>query len=172
MPPQALFWLGGILLFFLVSATVFLVLGQRQTLRLQGELTLLNTAQQTLTALVTNLQTHMIGTEHAVPLNIALQTVLVQELTHFHTPAVDALLAKLGPPFALTEEEEAELLEAMQQREHDMGDMISENERDAAHMLPFIIKRIKREQHAMTPTTTVVLQVVSTPTPSPEAPTS
>ena len=31
-----------------------------------------------------------------IPLNLAIQQVLVKELTHYHTPVLDALMAKLG----------------------------------------------------------------------------
>ena len=80
-----------------------------------------------------------------VPISTAFQAILIKELTHFHTPVLDALLVKLGPPYALTEEEEAEMLEALKQREADMGTLISDEERDAAHILPVIMKRAKAE---------------------------
>jgi hypothetical protein len=98
--------------------------------------------------------------QQVLPITVAYQQILVKELTHFHTPDCDRLLAKLGPPFTLTASEEIQLLKALKQREDDMGDEISESERDAAHILPIIIKRIKLEQ-GEDPTTFTFFQTVS-----------
>jgi hypothetical protein len=80
-----------------------------------------------------------------VPISTAYQTILVRELTHYHTPRVDSLLEKLGPPALLTAAEEEELLCALKAREADMGDLITDQEREAAHILPVVIKRVKTE---------------------------
>jgi len=84
-----------------------------------------------------------------VPISAALQQMLIKELTHFHTPVMDALMARLGPPSTLSEEEEAKLLRLLKEREIDMGDQISDSERDAAHILPVIMKRAKAEALAL-----------------------
>ena len=84
-----------------------------------------------------------------VPISAALQAMLIKELTHFHTPRMDHLMSKLGPPSELNDVEEAELLMLLQEREADMGDLISDSERDAAHILPVIIKRAKAEALAL-----------------------
>lgn len=95
-----------------------------------------------------------------VPISTAFQAILVKELTHFHTPAMDALLRKLGPPYTLTLEEEVELAAALQQRMKDMAVEISDSERDAAQMLPLVMKRVRTEVSAFGP---VNLYMVSVP---------
>jgi len=123
--------------------------------------------QTALTSLVAELQAHMVSRVDAVTLNVALQRKLVQELTHFHTPTTDKLLAKLEP-FTLTNEEEVELLAAMKDREVDMDKEITDSERDAAHMLPYVIKRVKEEVQTPQADVPKVFQIVSTPAPPPE----
>lgn len=78
------------------------------------------------------------------PLSIAFQTVLVKELTHFHTPEMDALLEKLGPPYSLSILEEQQLDLMLKERMTNLTD-IPESEREAALMLPYIMKRVRRE---------------------------
>jgi hypothetical protein len=78
-----------------------------------------------------------------VPISAAFQAVLIKELTHFHTPVMDKLMEKLGPPFTLTEAEEKELIAALAVRAKDMGDKMSQSERNAATMLPFIMQRVR-----------------------------
>ena len=87
-----------------------------------------------------------------VPLSAAMQALLIKELTHFHTPRMDLLMSKLGPPSTLSDAEETELLVLLKEREADMGDLISDSERDAAHILPVIIKRAKAEALALADT--------------------
>jgi hypothetical protein len=103
----------------------------------------------------------------AVPLAVALQTQLVKELTHYHTPRMDALLQKLGPPVTLTAAEATELQAAILEREGDMGNQISPEERQAAHILPVVIQRAQREleQVGRGP---VLAQLVLLPQPLPE----
>lgn len=84
-------------------------------------------------------------TQSILPMNTAFQTILVRELTHYHTPVMDELLEKLGPPYTLTDAEEVQLSQALAQRTQDMGDKITEPERDAARILPYIMKRVKAE---------------------------
>lgn len=95
-------------------------------------------------------QLAIVGTQIA-PFNTAYQSMLIKQLTHYHTPVMDALMVKLGgvgvPP-TITEEEEAELIEALKQRTEDMGPEISEDERDAAEILPIVMRRVKREAEA------------------------
>lgn len=83
--------------------------------------------------------------QKVMPISTALQTILVKELTHFHTPRMDSLLSRIGPPSQLTDEEEAELTLALLERTRDMGDLISDSERDAAFILPAIMRRAKVE---------------------------
>ena len=93
-------------------------------------------------------QLAMVG-QAVMPISTAFQAILVKELTHFHTPRMDALLEKLGPPFTLTEAEEEELLLALQEREQDMGDQITPSERDAAHIFPAVMRRARMEAQAL-----------------------
>ena len=84
-----------------------------------------------------------------VPISTAFQAILVKELTHFHTPELDALLAKIGPPSALTPDEFLALATGLEARSHDMNVLISDSERDAALMLPFVMKRAQHEYQLM-----------------------
>jgi len=106
-----------------------------------------------------------------VPLSAAMQALLIKELTHFHTPTMDALMAKLGPPSTLTDAEETELLLLLKEREIDMGDLISDSERDAAHILPAVIRRAKAEALALAETQPTLQTVaVLSPMPPPDDP--
>jgi hypothetical protein len=98
----------------------------------------------------------------AVPLTVALQTQLVQELTHFHTPWLDALLQKLGPPMTLTEDEADALCVAILEQLQEISDCLSADERDAASILPVVIKRALRES-ATLGTEPVTVQLVLIP---------
>lgn len=79
------------------------------------------------------------------PINQAMQALLIRELTHLHTPELDALLAKLPPDGELTPEEFARLIELLAQRVDKLNGAIPESEREAAIILPYIIKRVKAE---------------------------
>jgi hypothetical protein len=155
MPPLALvLLLGGLIL---VSFQGALWYGQHheRAERLAAS-ALLSTTLDTVTH-----QLALVG-QQVQPITQVFQAILVKELTHFHTPTVDLLLAKLGPPFTLTEEEEVQLLEALKRREQDMGDQMTESEREAAHILPAVIKRVKREQDSASAMLTL-FQTVSIP---------
>lgn len=95
-----------------------------------------------------------------VPIATAFQAILIKELTHFHTPEMDLLLTKIGPPASLTEIEFARLIELLAQREIDLGDMISPSERDAARMLPMIMRRAIMEYDAPMYKTAMIQAVV------------
>src|SRR5678815_4707353 len=86
-----------------------------------------------------------------MPISTAFQAILIKELTHFHTPVMDALMSKIGPPFTLTAAEETELIAALEQRTQDMAAEISDSERDAAKILPLVMKRAKLEALALQP---------------------
>ena len=85
-----------------------------------------------------------------VPISTAFQAILIKELTHFHTPEMDALMAKIGPPNTLTVVEQERLAVLLNERMKDMGPLISDSERDAARILPAIMKRAKIEQNVIT----------------------
>lgn len=84
-----------------------------------------------------------------LPMSTAFQAILVKELTHFHTPEVDALLVKVGPPNVLTPAEEKELEIALEKRAREIDPLIDEAERDAARMLPMVMKRSKVESEVL-----------------------
>lgn len=100
-------------------------------------------------------------TEQAImPISTAFQAILIKQLTHYHTPELDALLAKLDP-YTLSDEEEVRFYHLLEERTRDMGSAIDESERNAAKMLPFVIKRIKEETDLASK---VALQIVVVPT--------
>ena len=84
-------------------------------------------------------------TQSVVPISAAFQAILIKQLTHFHTPDIDELLGKIGPPVLLTADEEKKLTRALKLRAADLDDTITEDERGAAVMLPYIIQRVRRE---------------------------
>lgn len=104
--------------------------------------------------------------QSVVPISTAFQAILIKELTHFHTPVMDRLMEKLGPPNLLSAEEEVALIAALEQRTKDMGSEISDSERDAASMLPLVIKRARKE--ASMPLADGTLKVVLIPEIPPE----
>jgi hypothetical protein len=79
------------------------------------------------------------------PISVAFQSMLIKELTHFHTPVMDDLMTRIGPPSTLTVEEETELAAALKERAEDPGQHIPQSEREAALMLPYVIRRAKAE---------------------------
>jgi hypothetical protein len=84
-----------------------------------------------------------------VPISTAFQAILIKELTHFHTPEMDALMVRVGPPTTLTPEEEARLAVMLKERMDDMGPDISDSERGAAMILPEVMKRARAEQQVL-----------------------
>jgi hypothetical protein len=96
-----------------------------------------------------------------VPITTAFQALLVKELTHFHTPIMDALLVKVGPPNVLTPAEELQLAALLDERARDMALSIPDSEREAAHILPCVMRRAREEQVAVEKGG--VLAVVSVP---------
>lgn len=87
--------------------------------------------------------------ERVIPISAAFQAMLIKELTHFHTPEMDALMVKIGPPNVLTAEERDRLTVLLLERAKDMNGRISELERDAAVMLPMVMKRALAEAAAL-----------------------
>jgi hypothetical protein len=87
-------------------------------------------------------------TAAVVPISTAFQAILIKELTHSHTPELDDLLAKIGPPNVLSAIEDARMRVLLKERTVDQGPLISAAERDAAIMLPLVMARAKAEQAA------------------------
>jgi len=83
--------------------------------------------------------------QQVLPLNAAFQAMLIKELTHFHTPVMDALMVKLGPPVTLTADEESQLIYELHHRSRDLADEIPQSERDAAEMLPLVMARVRAD---------------------------
>jgi hypothetical protein len=84
-----------------------------------------------------------------VPIATSFQAALIKRLTHYHEPRTDELMERLGPPSTLTPEEEAELMDRLDKRSRDMGDLISEDERNAAKILPIVIQMAKAEAEVL-----------------------
>ena len=80
-----------------------------------------------------------------VPISTAFQTVLVKQMTHYHTPVLDELMAKMLAE-TLTDADRVELAAALKEREQDMGSMIDASERGAAKLLPLIMERVVLEK--------------------------
>jgi hypothetical protein len=95
------------------------------------------------------------------PINTMMQALLVKQLTHYHTPEMDALMVKLGPPNTLSHAEEARLLVLLEERTRDMHDLITPEERDAAVILPVIMKRARAEQKSITDAAEVGARLVA-----------
>jgi hypothetical protein len=96
-----------------------------------------------------------------IPVSTAFQTMLVRELTHFHTPEMDSLMAHIGPPSTLSEEETNRLVVLLRQRASEPD--VPASERDAAYMLPAVMRRATAEALAMAeqqPTALRLLHVI------------
>ena len=96
-----------------------------------------------------------------VPFNGLMQAMLIKELTHAHTPEMDALMTKIGPPNTLTTTEEARLAVLLKERYERLDDTVPERERDAAFILPAIIRRARDEAQILTDADAMRLKLVS-----------
>jgi len=96
-----------------------------------------------------------------VPISNAFQAILIKELTHYHTPELDALLQKIGPPNTLTPEEVERMTKLLEERTGDMGPEITEQEREAAHILPFIVRRAQTEADTLNSADVLKLKLVT-----------
>lgn len=107
-----------------------------------------------LVARVTEIETqsHVLA-QAMLPVTAAFQALLVKELTHYHTPEMDALMVKLGPPLTLTEPEAERLAMLLEQRTRDVSAEITASERDAALMMPAVMRRVRAETLAPPPPT-------------------
>jgi hypothetical protein len=83
--------------------------------------------------------------QQMVPIATAMTAMFVKELTHFHTPELDALMVKVGPPNTLTAAEVDRMSVLLEERARDMGPLITASERDAAIMLLPMIRRSQAE---------------------------
>jgi hypothetical protein len=74
----------------------------------------------------------------------AFQAQLIEKLTHHHTPVIDALMAKVGPPNVLTQKEDRALTDELIKRASDPA--IDDEERLAAVLLPGVMVLVKMDQ--------------------------
>jgi hypothetical protein len=126
--------------------------------------------QKTLLVRIGNLErdAEIIRNRPAQSLWAAVQAVVVPELVHAHAPVMDALLAKLGPPFSLTVAEERELDQLLYERIIATDDtLISDRERASARLLRDIMPRV-REELDLNPEV-AVLPVLAVPKPREDA---
>jgi len=87
-----------------------------------------------------------ISSQTLTPIITAFQGILVKQLTHAGKPEMDFLMVKIGPPNVLSDEERARLMEMLHERTTDMGIEITASERDAAVILPIVMKMADTEQ--------------------------
>lgn len=85
-----------------------------------------------------------------VPFSTAFQQILVAQLTHSHTPRLDWLLKKIGPPITLTADEEKEMYDLLAIRQTELNGLIDQEEREAALILPYVMRRARAEQENAT----------------------
>ena len=97
----------------------------------------------------------------ASPLSEVVRDAIIKELTHLHTPELDALLEKVKSD-TLSPDDERSLLRLLKDRAEEPNHLVGAGERDAAIMLPPILRRIKQEKEAISPTETE-LRIVSVP---------
>lgn len=99
----------------------------------------------------------------AIPIEAAMQAMLIHKLTNPHTQDADALLKKLTDR-TLTVEDAAKFAQAMLDRQTDMG--VSEAQRLAARILPDMIRlrEIAEEEQADGEVKTVMVTVPKTET--------
>jgi hypothetical protein len=100
-------------------------------------------------------------TQQVIPFNALMQSILIKELTHYHTPELDALMLKIGPPSTLTDAEQARMTELLEERTRDMGPEISARERGAAAILPEVILRAKAELEQLKDAEAMKLKLVT-----------
>lgn len=95
----------------------------------------------------------------SIPVQAAFQAMLIAKLTHMHTPEVDDLLKKLGPPVTITEEEMEELRKALEERKIAVDERIDEEERIAARILLDVamLNRIESERQAAAKTEIILV---------------
>ena len=101
------------------------------------------TRNESLQVRIHELEKQMVGVNAAVaPISQVFQQILIKELTHFHTPELDALMARVGPPTTLSVLETKRLEVLLRERSLDMAEEMTAMERDAAVMLPMVMRRV------------------------------
>jgi hypothetical protein len=135
---------GLVILTAMLSFATALYLGRRREQRQRRELEL--AAHQKVLDRLAEVEGKLaLVNQSVIPLNLAMQAMLIKELTHYHTPEMDGLMEKIGPPNTLEPSEEVRLGQLLTERTKDMGPTISPSERDAAFILPAVMRRAKVE---------------------------
>jgi hypothetical protein len=99
-------------------------------------------------------------TQQVSPLWTAAQAILIKQMTHYHAPEMDELMRKVGPPFTLSADEEHRLYVLLEERTRDVDGMIDSSERDAAAMLPLVIRRVREELNLKAQDTQILVVAV------------
>ena len=120
--------------------------------------------QRTLVRLAELEQKLALVNQAVIPISTAFQAILIKELTHAHTPEMDALLVKIGPPNTLTEEEEARLTVMLRERYSQDDPSVPDAERDAAFILPAVVKRARTEADLVSVAEAMKVQLVTVAT--------
>lgn len=84
-----------------------------------------------------------------VPISAAFQAMIVRDLTHAHTPELDELMSKIGPPSLLDDAQQARMLALLDERMNNLGALVPESEREKARILPFVMKMAQDEARAL-----------------------
>jgi hypothetical protein len=87
-----------------------------------------------------------ITSQALTPIITAFQGILIKQLTHDEKPEMDLLMVKVGPPDVLTPGEYGRLMTLLHERTTDMGVEITPSERDAAVILPVVMRMANEEQ--------------------------
>lgn len=96
-----------------------------------------------------------------LPVSAMFQAALVKHLTHNHTPEMDDLLARIND---LSETETARLHALLKERVVEFDDpAIDDLERDAAVMMPYVMKRVKAEVAMATVPTVTIADAANVP---------
>ena len=90
------------------------------------------------------LQLALVGASVA-PISVAFQAILIKELTHFTLQRWMRCWLRSGPPNVLSDEEFDRLAVMLAERSKDLGEEMSARERDAAFILPAVMRRVSEE---------------------------
>jgi hypothetical protein len=90
-----------------------------------------------------------VAEEKITPIATAFQALLIKTLTHADREEMDSLLFKLGPPDTLNNEERTRLMIMLKERGAGSGAALTSDEREAAMILPAVMKIAAEEQANM-----------------------
>ena len=102
--------------------------------------------------------------QHSIqPISGAFQAMLIEKLTHEHEIESDALLVKIGPPNVLTPTETLRLGVLLDIRIADQTGRISDNEKDAATILPVVMRMAELERKTLIEAGKIPINAVVSP---------